>query len=75
MFEKLKLVMTKEIFPNCSDFCKDFHIYIDASDTQLGEVIMQDDKLVAFYSRKITDFQTKHTTIKRELLAVVETLK
>ena len=30
---------------------------------------------MAFYSRKLTDAQTRYTTTERELLSIVETLK
>ena len=48
---------------------------MDASHTQLGAVISQDRKPIAFYSRKLSDAQTRYTTTERELLAIVETLK
>jgi hypothetical protein len=40
------------------DFSKPFHIYTDASDTQLGAVIPQEDKHIAFYSRKVKSAET-----------------
>jgi hypothetical protein len=42
---------------------------------QLGAVISQDDKPIAFYSRKLNPAQTRYTTTERELLSIVETLK
>jgi hypothetical protein len=57
------------------DFNKTFHIYTDASDTQRGSVITQDDKPLAFYSRKRNSAQKHYTTGEQELLSVVETLK
>jgi hypothetical protein len=42
---------------------------------QLGAVIVQDNKPVAFFSRKLSDTQTKYSVTKIELLAIVETLK
>jgi len=57
------------------DFNQPFDIYTDASHTQLGAVITQNNKPIAFYSRKLQDAQTRYTTTERELLAIVETLK
>jgi RNase H-like domain found in reverse transcriptase len=49
-------------------------VYTDASKYQLGHVIMQDDKPLAFYSNKLNPAQKWYTTGEQELLSVVETL-
>ena len=36
-----------------SGFIKEFHTYADTSDTQLGGIKMQDNKPLAFYTRKL----------------------
>jgi hypothetical protein len=42
---------------------------------QLGAVITQDSRPIAFFSRKLSKMQAKYSVIKIELLAIVETLK
>ena len=74
-FDKIKEVISREMLLAFLDLEKEFHIYTDASNYQLGAVIMQDDKPLAFYSRKLKDAQKKYTTGKKELLSIVETLK
>jgi hypothetical protein len=37
-----------------------FHLYTDASDHQLGAVIMQDKNPMAFYSRKLNTAQKRY---------------
>jgi hypothetical protein len=74
-FDEIKRVMSKEVTLAFPDFEKEFHIYADASDYQLGGVIMQDDKPLAFYSRKMNSAQQNYGTGQQELLSIVETLK
>lgn len=68
-------MITKETLLAYPNFNKPFVIHTDASDYQLGSVISQDNKPIAFYSRKLSPTQTQYTTTERELLAIVETLK
>ena len=74
-FEEIKAVISQETLLAFPDFTKTFHIYTDASDYQLGAVIMQEGKPLAFYSRKMTDAQKRYTTGEQELLSIIETLK
>ena len=74
-FENIKRVMAKETLLHYPDFNKPFEIHTDASHTQLGAVITQDNKPIAFYTRKLRNGQHNYTTTERELLAIVETLK
>ena len=67
--------MAREVILSYPDFNKPFEIFTDASNVQLGSVIVQDGKPIAFYSRKLNPAQTRYTTTERELLSIVETLK
>ena len=62
-------------FPNRVCFNLGINIYTDASTLQLGVVINQDNRPIAFFSRKLSETQTRYTVTKIELLAIVETLK
>jgi hypothetical protein len=78
-FDKAKKVIGTEILLCYPDFNKpdSFHLYTDASDHQLGAVIMQDKKPIAFCSRKLKSAQKRYTTTERlrELLSAIETCK
>jgi RNase H-like domain found in reverse transcriptase len=64
-FDKIKKVIETEVLLSYPEFVKPFHIYTDASDHQLGAVIMQDKKPLAFYSRKL--MQPKEDTPPRNV--------
>jgi hypothetical protein len=68
-------IIFQEVMLTFPDFSKPFHIYTDARDTQLGAVIAQDDKPIAFYSIKLDSAQKRYTTGEQELLSKVETLR
>jgi hypothetical protein len=53
------------------DFTKLFEIYTDASTMQLGSVITQGNRPIAFCSRKLSVMQTKYSVTKIKLLAIV----
>ena len=48
---------------------------MDASKVQLGAVISQDNKPIAFYSRNLYPAQVNYTKREREVLSIVEILK
>ena len=52
-----------------------FEIYTDASTKQLGAVITQNGRPIAFFSRKLSSPQTKYSVTEQELLSIVERLK
>jgi hypothetical protein len=74
-FDEIKQKESEETLLAFPDFEKDSHVYIDAPNKQLGAVIMQEGKPLAFYSRKLNSAQTRYTTGQQELLSIVENLK
>jgi hypothetical protein len=79
--KKIKKVIETEIqvllcYPDFNNPCS-IHLYTDASDHQLGAVIMQDRNPIAFYSRQLNIVQKRYTTTEkeRELLSAIETCK
>ena len=64
-----------EVLKGYPDFNATFEIHTDASKLQLGAVISQKGKPIAFYSRNMNSAQQNYTTTDMKLLSVVKTLK
>ena len=74
-FISAKEAISNDVLLTHPDFTKKFTIHTDASDTQLGSIISQDGKPIAFYSRKLSSTQRNYSVGEREMLSIVETLK
>jgi hypothetical protein len=74
-FDNVKAAIAKETVLAYPDFSKPFEIYTDASSMQLGAVITQDNRPIAFFSRKLSETQQKYSVTEIVLLAIVEKLK
>ncbi len=74
-FDNVKAAIANKTVIAYPDFLKPYEIYTDASSTQLGAVITQDNRQIAFFSRKLSKMQQKYSVSEIELLAIVETLK
>ncbi len=58
-FDNVKATIAKEVVLVYPDFSKVFKIYTDASTTQLGAVITQDNRPIVFFSRELSVTQAK----------------
>jgi hypothetical protein len=70
-FVHVKATIAKDAVLAYLHYSKVFGIYTDASSKQLGAVITQDNRPIAFFSQKLSDTQRKYSVTKIELLAIV----
>ena len=70
-FKKIKTTLAT--LPILAYFDKDKKhiIQTDASKTGLGAVLLQDDQLMVYASRALTDMECRYSNIERELLGVI----
>ena len=74
-FVTMKKIMAQGVllmYPECG---KRFDVHTDECNYQIGAVISQNGKPVAYFSRKFNQAQYQYTTTEKEVLAIVETLK
>jgi hypothetical protein len=74
-FDNIKKIIRREVMLTFPDFSKPFHIFTEASDKKLGAVITQDEKPIAFYSRKLNSSQQRCKAGEQELVSIEETLR
>jgi hypothetical protein len=74
-FDHIKATIAKDVVLSYPDYFKVIKIYTDASSKQLGAVITQDNRPIAFFSWELSNAHRKYSVTKIELLAIVETLK
>ena len=54
-FHKIKQIFSADTFLNYPDWKTPFTVYTDDYDKQLGAVVSQNDKPIAFFSRKLSN--------------------
>ena len=79
-FNHLKAVLMHNPVLKAPDFSKSFSVAVDASDSGVGGVLLQkkDNNIwhpIAYFSKKLSPCQSRYSTIEKELLAIVMTLK
>ena len=74
-FDLVNATIVQDVVLAYSDSSEPFEIYTYAWATQLGAVITQNNRPLAFFSRKLSDTQKQYSVTKIELLVIVEILK
>ena len=64
-FDKMKALLATDCMVRYPDHNLPFHIFTDASDYQMGAVIVQQHQHVAYFSRKLNAAQRNYTTIEK----------
>jgi hypothetical protein len=64
--DHVKAMVAKEVVLAHPDYSEVFDIYTDASSKQLGAVITQKNRPIAFFSRKLSVAQRKYSVTKIE---------
>ena len=59
--EEIKWIVAHDVLLYYTNYNEEFKIYTDASDLQLGAVISQNGKPIAFYCGKLTGTQLSYT--------------
>jgi hypothetical protein len=74
-FDAVKEAIARDVLLAYPNYNEVFEIYTDASTKQLGAVITQKGRILAFFSRKLSNTQQKYSITELELLSIVECLK
>ena len=75
LFQTLKARLTTVPVLATPDSTKPFDVYCDASGTGLGCVLMQDNRVIAYASRTLQNYEKNYPTHNLELAAVIHALK
>lgn len=71
----LKKKIIERPIPRLLNFQKLFQVRCDASGIEIGAILSQEDKPVAFFSEKLNESRQKYSSYDKEFYAIVQALK
>ena len=74
-FDLVKSKIANDALLAHPNFAKPFDVHADSSAYQLGGVVSQEGRPIAFFSKKLNSAQKNYPITEKELLSIVETLK
>ena len=75
VLEKVISEVEKQQELTLPNFNQPFKLYTDSSDNAIGAVLVQGDQIVRLFSAKLTGGQKNYTTVEKEMLAIILSLK
>ena len=70
-FHKLKLALSSKPVIQPFDVNKDITLTTDASEKSIAGILMQEERPVIYFSRRLTPAEQQYSNIEREVLACV----
>jgi 5-bromo-4-chloroindolyl phosphate hydrolysis protein len=74
-FNLLKRKITEQPILVLPDFQKTFQVKCDASGFEIGAVLSQEDKPIAYFSEKLNEAKVKYSMYDKEFYAIIQALK
>jgi hypothetical protein len=74
-FNPLKKKITEQPILVLPDFSKTFQVKCDMSGFATGEVLIQDDRPITYFSEKLNEVKINYSTYDKEFYAVIQALK
>jgi hypothetical protein len=74
-FNLLKRKITEQPILMLLDFQRTFQVKCDARGFEIGEVLSQEDRPIAYFNKKLNEAKVKYSTYDKDFYAIIQALK